>query len=116
MTTSPTPNTELRDLIETAWSDPSRRSDPAVVQAVFTTVGRLDAGTVRVASPPAEPGPDGSAPWEVHAWVKQAVLLYFGLQPMEQLEAGPLVWHDKIPTKKNFRATGVRAVRPGVVL
>jgi 2,3,4,5-tetrahydropyridine-2-carboxylate N-succinyltransferase len=115
MTTPQPTSAELMDLIGAAWDDPSRRSDPAVVQAVFTTIRRLDAGTLRVASPHADPGPDGAAPWEVHAWVKQAVLLYFGLQPMETLEAGPLVWHDKIPTKRDFRATGVRAVPPAVV-
>jgi 2,3,4,5-tetrahydropyridine-2-carboxylate N-succinyltransferase len=106
---------EARELIEAAFADPSRRTEPDVIQAVYRTIDRLSAGVLRVASPPADPGEDGSAPWEVHAWVKQAVLLYFGLQPMKAMEVGPFAWHDKIPLKNDFVGAGVRAVPPAVV-
>jgi 2,3,4,5-tetrahydropyridine-2-carboxylate N-succinyltransferase len=104
-----------RELIEAAFADPSRRNETDVINAVFMTIRKLDAGVLRVASPPENPAPDGSTPWEVHAWVKQAILLYFGLQPLEATELGPFAWHDRIPLKKDFRATGVRAVPPATV-
>ena len=51
----------------------------------------LEAGEVRAA----EPLSDGS--WRVHAWVKQAILLFFGIRGMERMEVGPFEFHDKIP-------------------
>src|SRR5262249_7250872 len=74
-------------------------------------VDALDRGELRVASPPEAEGAD----WTVHAWVKQAILLYFGVRKMEKLEVGPFEFHDKVPLKKNLGAHGVRLVPPGVV-
>lgn len=65
----------------------------------------LDEGEIRVASF------DGTK-WNTHAWIKEAILLYFRLQPMEQLEVGPFVYHDKIPLKRNFDRLNVRVVPP----
>jgi len=50
-----------------------------------------------------------------HAWVKQAILLYFAIQGMERIEIGPFEFYDKIPLKKNLHEAGVRVVPPGVV-
>ena len=77
-------------------SPPSRRSTRA---------------QLRVASPPSEPGGE----WTTHAWVKQAILLYFALRGMETIEVGPFEFHDKIPLKKDLDEAGVRVVPPGVV-
>ena len=68
----------------------------------------LDAGTLRVAEK------QGNE-WVVHAWVKQAILLYFAVRPMEALDAGPLHFHDKIPLKGDLAKAGVRVVPPGAV-
>ncbi|MGH6992891.1 MAG: 2,3,4,5-tetrahydropyridine-2,6-dicarboxylate N-succinyltransferase, partial [Caulobacteraceae bacterium] len=60
--------------------------------------------------------------WRVHAWVKQAILLYFRLCDAKLMGlggAGP--WFDKIPLKfadwdeGAFRSIGVRAV-PGAIV
>lgn len=102
-----------RDLIERAFQDRTQLAHPATIAAVRRTLAALDAGHLRVASPPAA-GTEGGA-WEVHAWVKQAVLLFFAIQAMETIELGPFVWHDKIPLKRDFAAAGVRAVPPAVV-
>src|SRR5690606_9912202 len=78
-----------------------------------------DKGRLRVATPPAAdtaaPAADSPAPWTVHAWVKEAVLLYFALADMVVHELPPFEWHDKIPLKSDFRAAGVRAVPPATV-
>src|SRR5690606_25191104 len=40
---------------------------------------------------------------------------FFALSGMEELEAGPLHFHDKIPLKKDLAAAGVRVVPGGIV-
>jgi 2,3,4,5-tetrahydropyridine-2-carboxylate N-succinyltransferase len=102
---------EDRALVEAAFGDRSKLSDPAYAGAVERTLARLDQGELRVATPPDAPGGE----WVTHAWIKQAILLYFGLRGMQTLEAGPLEFHDKIPVKRGLSAQGVRVVPPGVV-
>lgn len=104
---APDPNT-LQPLIEAAFSDRSRLADPAHRLAVLDAIAALDEGRLRVA----EPGPEGR--WTVHAWVKQAILLYFAIRGMEKLEVGPFEFHDKIPLKRGLPEAGVRVVPPGV--
>jgi 2,3,4,5-tetrahydropyridine-2-carboxylate N-succinyltransferase len=98
----------LQPLIEAAYADRSLLSDAAHRVAVLDAVAALDDGRLRVATPA------GDGEWEVHAWVKQAVLLYFGLRAMERIEVGPFEFHDKIPLKRGLEAAGVRVVPPGV--
>jgi 2,3,4,5-tetrahydropyridine-2-carboxylate N-succinyltransferase len=97
-----------RPRIEAAWSDRSLLADKAVQHAVEQTIAALDDGTVRVASPPADPG----GAWTVHPWIKQAILLYFGLRGSQTIEVAPFEWHDKIPLKHGWQAAGVRVVPP----
>jgi len=101
----------LRPVIEAAFADRSRLTDPKVVAAVEETIALLDRGEIRVAEPPASD--DGE--WTVHAWTKQAILLYFGIRKMEPSEAGPLAFNDKIPIKRDLEKAGVRIVPPGTV-
>ena len=98
-------------LIEAAFADRALLANDDHREAVEAVLSDLDQGRIRVATPPAEP--DGE--WKVHPWVRQAILLYFGLRKMERLEVGPFEFHDKIPLKKNLDAAGVRVVPPGVV-
>src|SRR5690606_5329157 len=49
-----------------------------------------------------------------NAWVKEAILLYFAIRPLEPMEAGDLRFYDKIPTKRNLEEQGIRVVPPGV--
>ena len=92
-----------------AHDDDKRR----VEAAVRDTIAALDAGRVRVASP--ETAPDGGTEWVTHAWLKEAILLFFGLQKMNVMEVGPFEFHDKIPIKHGLDAAGVRVVPPGTV-
>lgn len=77
-------------------------------EEVHETIRQLDCGMLRVA----EPGAEG---WVVHAWVKQAILLYFRLRKMETIEVGPYEYRDKIPLKQNLEQAGVRLVPPGTI-
>jgi hypothetical protein len=62
-----------RALVERAFADRSLLADPAHRDAVFASVAALDDGSLRVAEP-TEQG------WVTHAWIKQAILLFFALQ------------------------------------
>jgi 2,3,4,5-tetrahydropyridine-2-carboxylate N-succinyltransferase len=104
---------DLQDqkLVEAAFADRAKLEDAAHAAAVERTLARLDRGELRVASPSATE--DGE--WTTHAWIKQAILLYFAIRGMETLSVGPFEFHDKIPLKKNLAAQKVRVVPPGVV-
>ncbi len=104
-----TPIETLAARIEAAYDDRTRLSDPATEAAVRQVIARLDAGLLRVA----EPNEDGT--WVVHAFTKQAILLYFQLASMQTYEVGPFEYHDKIPLKRGFAAAKVRAVPPATV-
>ncbi len=97
-----------RDLVEAAFADRTRLEEPAVRGAILVTIAELDSGDVRVAEKR-----DGE--WQVNAWVKQAILLYFAIAEMKAWEAGPLAFHDKIPIKRDLAKAGVRVVPPGTI-
>lgn len=101
----------LQQKIEAAFQDRSLLSDPSYKKAVEETIAHLDSGELRVASPPSDP----QGEWTTHAWIKQAVLMYFGICEMEVMECGPYTYHDKIPLKKNLKEAGVRVVPPGTI-
>ncbi len=93
----------VRKIIESAWDNRDLLREEETRQAIRQVIEWLDKGKIRVA----EPGPDG---WTVNQWVKKAVILYFPVMEMRVMEAGPFVFHDKIPLKKDFAETGVRVV------
>jgi 2,3,4,5-tetrahydropyridine-2-carboxylate N-succinyltransferase len=99
-----------RPRIESAFLDRALLSEPDHRYAIEGTMAALDRGELRVASPPAEEGGE----WVVHAWVKQAILLYFAIRKMEKLHAGPFEYQDKIPLKKGYDPD-VRVVPPATV-
>jgi 2,3,4,5-tetrahydropyridine-2-carboxylate N-succinyltransferase len=100
---------ELEQLIQRAFANRNLLAEPSVREGIEAAIARLDAGTLRVATPEA-PGR-----WVTHAWVKQAILLYFAIRPMEKLEAPPFEFFDKIPLKHGLDRAGVRVVPPGTV-
>jgi 2,3,4,5-tetrahydropyridine-2-carboxylate N-succinyltransferase len=72
---------------------------------VRDVVGALDAGTLRVADVV-----DGRV--VVNEAAKHAVLMWFRVNEMAEIEAGPFEYVDKLPLKHGYRAAGVRVV-PG---
>lgn len=95
-----------RELIEAAYADLDVLGDAR--EAVERTIAALDAGKIRVAE---KIGGD----WQVNSWVKEAISLYFRIAPLETMEVGPFEYYDKIPTKHDLAAAGVRVVPPGTV-
>jgi 2,3,4,5-tetrahydropyridine-2-carboxylate N-succinyltransferase len=87
---------------------------PDIVEAVEHAIDLLDTGAVRVAEKL-----DGR--WQVHEWLKKAVLLSFRLFDNVPIEAGYTRFYDKVGLKyaghdgERFRADGVRVVPPAVV-
>jgi 2,3,4,5-tetrahydropyridine-2-carboxylate N-succinyltransferase len=98
-----------RALVEAAFGDRALLSGAAHASAVERVVAALDRGELRVAEKSA------SGEWITHAWIKQAILLFFALRKSEVIEAGGLEFFDKIPPKRGLEKSGVRVVPPGVV-
>ncbi len=73
-------------------------------------IAALDRGALRVAEP------DGNGGWTTNAWIKRAILLYFQRRQVERMGTRDdvLVYHDKLPVKRNYQKLGVRCVPPGV--
>jgi 2,3,4,5-tetrahydropyridine-2-carboxylate N-succinyltransferase len=94
---------ELKDLIQSAWQNRDLLKEEQYAQAVRDVIEQVDKGHLRTASPVA----DG---WEVNEWVKQAILLYFGIQQMETFTLPPFEFYDKMKLKSNYKELGVRAV------
>jgi 2,3,4,5-tetrahydropyridine-2-carboxylate N-succinyltransferase len=93
----------LRETIEQAWSNREMMSYQAFQEGVRKVIEEVDKGRLRVA----EPTEDG---WQVNEWVKQAILLYFSIQPMQTWSVEPFEFYDKMLLKKNYKELGVRAV------
>ena len=98
----------MREQIEAAFDDRELLKQEEYRQAVFDTIAALDSGKLRVAQKDA-------GEWNSNAWVMKAISLYFTVAEMQTIYAGPFEYHDKIPTKKNLSAAGVRVVPPGTV-
>src|SRR3981081_3816240 len=108
----------MRTRIEGVGGDPAdvRGNAGKVVDEI---IAALDEGALRVCEPI-----DGA--WVTHSWIKQAILLYFqrldnvevaqGNLPLGDAHAlrGTLPsYHDKLPTKRNYKQLGARCVPPG---
>jgi 2,3,4,5-tetrahydropyridine-2,6-dicarboxylate N-succinyltransferase len=96
---------ELQSLIQEAWGNRELLKDNTYTEAVKTVIEEVDKGRLRTAAPAA----DGQG-WQVNEWVKQAILMYFGIQPMQTWNLEPFEFYDKMVLKKNYAALGVRAV------
>ncbi len=85
------------------WRDVMAPSDAhALVESV---VARLDRGEIRVAEVV-----DGDV--VVNEAAKHAILMWFRVNDMAVVEAGPFEYVDKLPLKHGYQAAGVRVV-PG---
>jgi 2,3,4,5-tetrahydropyridine-2-carboxylate N-succinyltransferase len=94
---------QVKERIAQAWQNRQLLTDPAFQDAIRNVIEQVDKGTLRVATP-TEGG------WVVNEWVKQAILLYFGIQPMQTWDVEPFEFYDKMLLKKGYKELGVRAV------
>lgn len=93
----------LKKLVEEAWVNKELLVEEKTQQAIRLVIEHIDKGTLRVAEPK-------NNDWEVNAWIKKAVILYFPIQKMTTTEVGPFEFHDKIALKNNYKELGVRVV------
>ncbi len=99
----------LKTRIDAAYADRALLKDPEHRAAVEETLRLLDTGKLRVATQ------QGTGQWTTHAWIKQAVLLYFAICEMQKTSVGPFEFYDKIPLKHDLDRFGVRVVPPGTI-
>jgi 2,3,4,5-tetrahydropyridine-2-carboxylate N-succinyltransferase len=117
---------ELKQLITEVWANRELLKDARYSDAVRAVIEEVDKGRLRVAAPAGtqvaavagnagtgkqKDAAGGSASqWQVNEWVKQAILLYFGIQPMQTWGLAPFEFYDKMLLKKDYKDLGVRAV------
>jgi len=109
---------DLIEIIETGFDAGGRMASDTeqarLTDAVTGALTLLDSGKARVAEKI-----DGD--WQVHQWLKKAVLLSFRLADNRVIEGGPSRFFDKVPLKyadyseADFRADGVRVVPDAIV-
>lgn len=85
------PTDTIADQIE-GWFNDTKLPDHAL-KTIEEVIAALDEGRLTVVDKI-----DGQ--WQVNAWVKKAILLYFRLKPIEKMEDGK--FQDKIPLKHNW--------------
>jgi 2,3,4,5-tetrahydropyridine-2-carboxylate N-succinyltransferase len=94
---------DLKSKIEAAWNDRALLKDETYSNAIRDVIEEVDKGRLRVAEPK-------DNEWIVNEWVKQAILMYFGIQQMQTWELAPFEFHDKMLLKSGYAELGVRAV------
>jgi 2,3,4,5-tetrahydropyridine-2,6-dicarboxylate N-succinyltransferase len=97
----------LERRITAAFADRELLRDGETREAVEATIEHLDRGELRVAE-------KVEGEWRVNSWVKEAILLYFTIRPLEPMEFGGISFRDKIPVKRRLEEQGIRVVPPGV--
>ncbi len=93
----------MQDFINAAWADRELLKDKKYSDAVHAVIEELDKGRLRVAE-------NKKSKWQVNEWVKQAILMYFAIQPMKKWDVDPFEFYDKMLLKKDYESQGVRAV------
>ena len=96
-----------QELVEAAYTEKELLKDEKYSNAIKAVIEEVDKGRLRVAEP-------ATGGWQINEWVKKAILLYFGVQPMQTWDAAPFEFFDKMLMKTGYAASGVRAV-PGAV-
>jgi 2,3,4,5-tetrahydropyridine-2-carboxylate N-succinyltransferase len=102
----------MKELILEAWNNRELVKDNKYSDAVRAVIEEVDKGRLRTASPSDSASLNDSVGqgWQVNEWVKQAILLYFGVQQMQTWTIEPFEFYDKMLLKKNYKDLGVRAV------
>ncbi|MDE3184524.1 MAG: 2,3,4,5-tetrahydropyridine-2,6-dicarboxylate N-succinyltransferase [Bacteroidota bacterium] len=103
---------ELEKMIGEVWNNRELLKDETYTDAIRNVIEKIDEGNLRVAEPvhSATFNQEVEDTWKVNEWVKQAILLYFGIQKMETYSLPPFEFYDKMKLKTNYKDLGVRAV------
>jgi 2,3,4,5-tetrahydropyridine-2-carboxylate N-succinyltransferase len=103
---------DLQKMIGEVWNNRELLKDETYTDAIRNVIDKVDEGILRAAEPVHEItyNKEPEDTWKVNEWVKQAILLYFGIQKMETYSLPPFEFYDKMKLKKNYKDIGVRAV------
>lgn len=103
---------DLEKMIHEVWNNRELLKDEIFTDAVRNVIDKLDTGDLRTAMPVRVESynKEPELTWQVNEWVKQAIVLYFGIQKMETYTLPPFEFYDKMKLKKNYKDLGVRAV------
>jgi 2,3,4,5-tetrahydropyridine-2-carboxylate N-succinyltransferase len=109
---------QLKAIIEEAYEARAQltphTTPPDLRAAIEAVIEALDRGSLRVAE-------QSAAGWQVHEWLKKAVLLSFRVKDNLTMAAAGLGFYDKVPLKfsgwdsAQFAAAGMRVVPPATV-
>lgn len=128
----------LKSAINAIKSDLNLLQNPDYQQSIYRVLRCLELGTLRVCSPKGLDANCGDVPmhsletWEVHAWVKDAILFAMKLRKSQKVRTqtesvssidtdqnrihlGQTVYHDKFDLQTRFDELNVRAV-PGALV
>ena len=92
---------QLKSLIEKVFNE--KKNPQEFSKEIEEVISLLDKGALKIAE-------KIEGRWQVHEWLKQAILLYFQLKKSEVIASGPFSFFDKIPLKKWTGQEGVRVV------
>lgn len=95
---------KIKSQIEEIWENRSKIEEKDSKELILSVIQALDKGEIRVATRISQ------GQWTVNEWIKKAILLYFPIAQNKVIQAGDLLFYDKIPTKQNYEEIGVRAV------
>lgn len=108
----------LQTIIETAFERRTTltpgNASAELRQAVAETLNKLESGALRIAE-------KQNSQWQVHEWLKKAVLLFFRLHDNQVLDDGVTRYFDKVPLKyaaydaAAFQRDGARIVPSAMV-
>ena len=103
---------DLKKMINEVWNNRELLKDESYTDAIRNVIDKIDEGKLRTAQPVHQTSfnKEPEDYWKVNEWVKQAILLYFGIQKMETYSLPPFEFYDKMKLKKNYKDLGVRAV------
>jgi 2,3,4,5-tetrahydropyridine-2-carboxylate N-succinyltransferase len=114
----PPSHDRLRAIVESAYESRAqltpRTTPPDVRAGIEAVIEALDRGSLRVAT-------KVEGAWQVHEWLKKAVLLSFRINDNATVQAGSLSYYDKVALKfsgwndSQFAAAGMRVVPPATV-
>ena len=98
----------LKNLEEKILNIDSSNINESDIKDVEEAVAALDRGEIRVAQ-------ESNGEWIINEWVREAVLLFFSIRNLKEIESGDLLFYDKLEPKKNYEKLKIRVVPPGVV-
>ncbi len=95
---------DVISIVQDSFANRPKEFNGLQLKAIQTAIDWLDSGQERVCEK------IQNEKWVVNEWLKEAILLFFAIKPMQLMSSGPLKFYDKIPLKDWDESSGVRVV------